>query len=68
MVIFIIIGYLILFHWYPDFFFASDGGWQGIRIIAFVDLVLGPGWQISVDGFGFLFGHQFDAAPISDQL
>ena len=42
LVIFIIIGYLILFHWYPDYFFASDGGWQGIRIVAFVDLVLGP--------------------------
>ena len=42
LIIFIIIGYLILFHWYPDFFFASDGGWQGIRIVAFVDLVLGP--------------------------
>ena len=36
LVIFIILGYLILFHWYPDFFFASDGGWQGIRIVAFV--------------------------------
>ena len=42
LIIFIILGYLILFHWYPDFFFTSDGGWQGIRIVAFVDLVLGP--------------------------
>ena len=42
LVIFVILGYLILFHWYPDFFFASDGGWQGIRIVALVDLVLGP--------------------------
>ncbi|MGE0622730.1 MAG: hypothetical protein AB7I04_08445 [Pseudomonadales bacterium] len=42
LIIFVILGYLILFHWYPDFFFASDGGWQGIRIVAFVDLVLGP--------------------------
>ncbi len=42
LVIFIILGYLILFHWYPDFFFASDGGWQGVRIVAFVDFVLGP--------------------------
>ena len=42
LIIFVIIGYLILFHWYPDFFFTSDGGWQGIRIVAFVDLVLGP--------------------------
>ena len=42
LVIFLILGYLILFHWYPDFFFTSDGGWQGIRIVAAVDLVLGP--------------------------
>ncbi len=42
LIIFIFLGYLVLFHWYPDFFFASDGGWQGIRIIAFVDFVLGP--------------------------
>ena len=42
LLIFTILGYLILFHWYPDFFFTSDGGWQGIRIVAFVDLVLGP--------------------------
>ena len=40
--VFIVIGYVIVFHWYPDFFFTADGGWQGIRIVAFVDLVLGP--------------------------
>lgn len=40
--IFVILGYIILFHWYPEFFFTSDGGWQGIRIVTFVDLVLGP--------------------------
>ncbi len=42
LVIFAVLGYLIVFHWYPDFFFTSDGGWQGIRIVALVDLVLGP--------------------------
>ncbi len=42
LVIFAILGYLIVFHWYPGFFFATDGGWQGIRIVALVDLVLGP--------------------------
>ena len=40
--IFVVLSYLILFHWYPQPFFLSDGGWQGIRIIAGVDLVLGP--------------------------
>lgn len=34
--------YLILARWYPGFHFAVDGGWQGVRIMALVDLVLGP--------------------------
>lgn len=42
LLIFAVIAYLVLQHWYPDFFFESDGGWQGMRIIIFVDLVLGP--------------------------
>lgn len=42
LAIFAVLGYLIVFHWYPDFFFQTDGGWEGIRIIALVDLVLGP--------------------------
>jgi hypothetical protein len=41
-VIFLILLYFIVFEWYPPPFFTSDGGWQGIRIIAGVDLVLGP--------------------------
>lgn len=42
IVIFIGILYLILFHWYPEPFFTAEGGWEGIRLMAFVDLVLGP--------------------------
>ena len=34
--------WLILFVWYPGFHFRVDGGWQGVRIMAAVDLVLGP--------------------------
>ncbi len=41
-VIFVGLAALVVLAWYPDFFFQSDGGWQGIRIIVFVDLVLGP--------------------------
>jgi hypothetical protein len=41
-VIFLVILSFIVFEWYPPPFFSSDGGWQGIRIIAGVDLVLGP--------------------------
>lgn len=28
--------------WYPGFLFETDGGWQGLRIVILVDLVLGP--------------------------
>lgn len=41
-IIFLVVLYFIVFQWYPPPFFSSDGGWQGIRIIAGVDLVLGP--------------------------
>lgn len=42
LLIFVVLAVVIRFVWYPDFFFAADGGWQGIRIVAAVDLVLGP--------------------------
>lgn len=41
-VVFAVALYLILAHWYPGFHFAVDGGWRGVRIMAAVDLVLGP--------------------------
>ncbi len=34
--------YLIVFLWYPQPYFAADGGWEGVRLITGVDLVLGP--------------------------
>lgn len=42
LVIFGVLAALVVYVWYPDFFFHTDGGWQGIRIIVLVDLVLGP--------------------------
>lgn len=42
LAIFTVLAYLVLAVWYPDLFFTTDGGWQGIRIIIAVDLVLGP--------------------------
>ena len=42
IVIFIVLAYQIYYDWYPQPYFSIDGGWQGIRIIAAVDLVLGP--------------------------
>ena len=35
-------AYQIYYNWYPQPYFAVDGGWQGIRLIGAVDLVLGP--------------------------
>ncbi len=40
--VFVVLAYLVLRIWYPHIFFESDGGWQGMRIIVLVDLVLGP--------------------------
>ena len=42
LIIFAILGYLVYFCWYPQPLFAIDAGWQGLRILAFVDFVLGP--------------------------
>jgi len=42
LIIFAILAYLIVEVWYPEFFFTIDGGWEGIRIVIGVDLVLGP--------------------------
>ena len=42
LIIFAFLAYLVLMVWYPGLFFDSDGGWQGMRIIIAVDLVLGP--------------------------
>lgn len=42
LAIFSVIAWLIVFEWYPDFFYRIDGGWEGLRLIIFVDLVIGP--------------------------
>ena len=42
LLIFMVILYYILYHWYPEPFFTAQGGWQGIQLMAVVDLVLGP--------------------------
>lgn len=41
-VIFIALAAIIVFVWYPGFLFQTDGGWQGIRLVAGVDFVIGP--------------------------
>jgi len=40
--IFLILLYFILVYWYPQPLFSTDGGWKIVRIIAGIDLVLGP--------------------------
>ena len=42
LAVFAVLTWLVLFVWYPDFFYTIDGGWEGMRIIIAVDLVLGP--------------------------
>ena len=42
MVIFLALVPFIYFVWYPQPYFATAGGWHGVRIVALVDLVLGP--------------------------
>ena len=39
---FCVVLYFILLRWYPQPWFPIDGGWQGVRIMVLVDLVLGP--------------------------
>ena len=41
-IIFIILAAIIIYIWYPGFLFWADGGWQGIRLIAGVDFIIGP--------------------------
>ncbi|MGV6827247.1 MAG: hypothetical protein ACWA5Q_09735 [bacterium] len=42
LIIFFIIVPFIYYAWYPQPYFAEAGGWQGVRILAAVDLILGP--------------------------
>ena len=39
---FFIVLYFILLPWYPKPHFSVNGGWQGVRIMLFVYLILGP--------------------------
>ena len=42
ILVFIYLSYQIVFNWYPEPYFSVDGGWQGLRLVGAVDLVLGP--------------------------
>jgi len=40
--IFCSVFYLLVVIWYPDLFFTIDGGLKGLKLIALVDVVVGP--------------------------
>ncbi|MCF6204385.1 MAG: hypothetical protein L3J59_12080 [Methylococcaceae bacterium] len=40
--LFSLLLFIVFKLWFPQPFFSSSGGWQGLKIIALVDLVLGP--------------------------
>ncbi|MFK5914248.1 MAG: hypothetical protein QM484_07720 [Woeseiaceae bacterium] len=48
LAIFFVLLYFILVQWYPQPLFSTDGGWHVIRIIAGVDLILGPALTLIV--------------------
>ena len=61
--VFAVISYLIIFHWFPDFYFHFDGGSRAILTIFFVDVVLGPSLTLIIFKQGKK-GLKFDVAVI----
>lgn len=41
-ILFLFLAAIIKFFWYPGLLFETEGGWEGIKLIAGVDLVIGP--------------------------
>ncbi len=42
LAIFIALVLMMVFFWFPGELFLLDGGWQGLKLVALIDLVLGP--------------------------
>lgn len=40
--VFLIFILILLFFWFPEPYFSATGGWQGLKLVTLVDLVLGP--------------------------
>jgi len=40
--LFIAMCLIIVVFWYPGLLFTTEGGWQGVRLIAGIDFVIGP--------------------------
>jgi len=42
LVVFSSLVLMMLVYWFPGDLFLMDGGWEGLKLVAMVDLVLGP--------------------------
>ena len=42
LLIFSTLVFMMAFYWFPGSLFFIDGGWQGLKLVAMIDLVLGP--------------------------
>ncbi len=42
LLVFLSLVAVMYFYWFPGDLFFMDGGWEGIKLVAMVDLVLGP--------------------------
>jgi hypothetical protein len=42
LTLFSVIFFVLLSLWYPEPYFSAAGGWQGLKIVAGIDVVLGP--------------------------
>jgi len=40
--IFILFIITLRIFWYPEPYFTASGGWQGLKLVAFIDVILGP--------------------------
>lgn len=42
LAIFSLFIFILRYFWYPEPYFSASGGWQGLKIVLLIDLVLGP--------------------------
>lgn len=63
LALFIIMCTVIVVLWYPGLLFTTEGGWQGVRLIASIDFVIGPILTLLVYKPG-KWGLKFDLACI----
>jgi len=42
LLVFSVLVIIMLLYWFPGELFFLDGGWQGLKLVAMIDLVLGP--------------------------